>query len=92
MIAGAAKLDTSHYDVRLTLPVTVLLTLVFLQQTLDANLLSTTMQSLIDAWEEVQASGQWQELQPEAAYPVAWWLIQLEEEPQELEPPLRWSD
>jgi hypothetical protein len=25
------------------------------------------------------------------AYPAAWWLIQLEEEPQELEPPLRWS-
>ncbi|QPN69243.1 hypothetical protein [Synechococcus sp. CBW1108] len=29
--------------------------------------------------------------QPEPAYPAAWWLIQLEEEPQELEPPLRWS-
>jgi len=38
MIAGATKLDTTHYDVRLTLPVTVLLTLVFLQQTHDANL------------------------------------------------------
>ena len=53
--------------------------------------LSTTMQSLIDAWEEAQASGQWQEPQPEPAYPAAWWLIQLEEEPQELELPLRWS-
>ena len=53
--------------------------------------LSTTMQSLIDAWEEAQASGQWQEPQPEPAYPAAWWLIQLEEEPQEPEPPLRWS-
>ena len=53
--------------------------------------LSTTMQSLIDAWEEAQVSGQWQEPQPEPAYPAAWWLIQLEEEPQELEPPLRWS-
>ena len=53
--------------------------------------LSTTMQSLIDAWEEAQSSGQWQEPQPEPAYPAAWWLIQLEEEPQELEPPLRWS-
>ena len=53
--------------------------------------LSTTMQSLIDAWEEAQASGQWQEPQPEPAYPAAWWLIQLEEAPQELEPPLRWS-
>ena len=53
--------------------------------------LSTTMQSLIDAWEEAQSSGQWQEPQPEPAYPAAWWLIQLDEEPQELEPPLRWS-
>ena len=53
--------------------------------------LSTTMQSLIDAWEEAQSSGQWQEPQPEPAYPAAWWLIQLEEEQQELEPPLRWS-
>ena len=53
--------------------------------------LSTTMQSLIDAWEEAQVSGQWQEPQSEPAYPAAWWLIQLEEEPQELEPPLRWS-
>lgn len=53
--------------------------------------LSTTMQSLIDAWEEAQSSGQWQEPQPEPAYPAAWWLIQLEEEPQELELPLRWS-
>jgi hypothetical protein len=53
--------------------------------------LSTTMQSLIDAWEEAQSSGQWQEPQPEPAYPAAWWLIQLEEEPQEHEPPLRWS-
>ena len=53
--------------------------------------LSTTMQSLIDAWEEAQVSGQWQEPQPEPAYPAAWWLIQLEEEPQELELPLRWS-
>jgi hypothetical protein len=38
MIAGATKLETTHYDVRLTLPVTVLLTLVFMQQTHDANL------------------------------------------------------
>ena len=38
MIAGATKLETAHYDVRLTLPVTVLLTLVFMQQTHDANL------------------------------------------------------
>jgi len=38
MIAGATKLDTTHYDVRLTLPVTVLLTLVFMQQTQDADL------------------------------------------------------
>jgi len=38
MIAGATKLETSHYDVRLTLPVTVLLTLVFMQQTHDTNL------------------------------------------------------
>lgn len=38
MIAGATKLDTTHYDVRLTLPVTVLLTLVFLQQTHDSDL------------------------------------------------------
>ena len=53
--------------------------------------LSTTMQSLIDAWEEAQVSGQWQEPQPEPTYPAAWWLIQLEEEPQELESPLRWS-
>jgi len=53
--------------------------------------LSTTMLSIIDAWEEAQVSGQWQEPQPEPAYPAAWWLIQLEEEPQELEPPLRWS-
>ena len=30
-------------------------------------------------------------LLPEPACPAAWWLIQLEEEPQELEPPLRWS-
>ena len=53
--------------------------------------LSTTMQSLIDAWEEAQVSGHWQEPQPEPAYPAAWWLIQVGEEPQELEPPLRWS-
>ena len=32
-----------------------------------------------------------QEPQPVAVYPAALWLIQLEEEPQELEPPLRWS-
>lgn len=32
MIVGATKLDPVHYDVRLTMPVTVLLTLVFLQQ------------------------------------------------------------
>ena len=38
MIAGATKLDTQHYDVRLTLPVTVLLTLVFMQQSHDSNL------------------------------------------------------
>ena len=38
MIAGATKLDTQHYDVRLTLPVTVLLTLVFMQQSQDADL------------------------------------------------------
>lgn len=38
MIAGATKLETTHYDVRLTLPVTVLLTLVFMQQTHDENL------------------------------------------------------
>jgi len=38
MIAGATKLDTTHYDVRLTLPVTVLLTLVFMQQSHDAGL------------------------------------------------------
>jgi hypothetical protein len=53
--------------------------------------LSTTMQSLIDAWEEAQASGEWIEPAPEPIYPAAWWLIQLEEEPQELELPLRWS-
>ena len=53
--------------------------------------LSTTIQSLIDAWEEAQVSCQWQEPQPEPAYQAAWWLIQLEEEQQELEPPLRWS-
>ena len=52
--------------------------------------LSTTMQSLIDAWEEAQASGEWVEPAPEPTYPAAWWLIQLEEEPQELELPLRW--
>ena len=38
MIVGASKLETTHYDVRLTLPVTILLTLIFLQQTHDANL------------------------------------------------------
>ncbi|MFM1797849.1 MAG: hypothetical protein RLZZ117_127 [Cyanobacteriota bacterium] len=38
MIAGATKLDTTHYDVRLTLPVTVLLTLVFMQQSHDTGL------------------------------------------------------
>ena len=53
--------------------------------------LFTTMQSLIDAWEEAQSCGQWQEPQPEPAYPAFWWLIQLEKEPQELEPPKRWS-
>ena len=53
--------------------------------------ISTTMQSLIDAWEEAQASGKWVEPAPEPTYPAAWWLIQLEEEPQELELPLSWS-
>ena len=56
-----------------------------------ANALKEKAQQIIDAWEEAQASGQWQEPQPEPAYPAAWWLIQLEEAPQELEPPLRWS-
>jgi hypothetical protein len=53
--------------------------------------ISTTMQSLIDAWEEAQASGKWVEPAPEPIYPAAWWLIQLGEEPQELDLPLRWS-
>ena len=53
--------------------------------------ISTTMQSLIDAWVEAQASGEWVEPAPEPIYPAAWWLIQLEEEPQELELPLRWD-
>ena len=38
MIVGATKLDPVHYDVRLTMPVTVLLTLVFLQQGHDGDL------------------------------------------------------
>ena len=38
MIVGATKLDPVHYDVRLTMPVTVLLTLVFLQQGHDSDL------------------------------------------------------
>ena len=38
MIVGATKLDPAHYDVRLTMPVTVLLTLVFLQQGHDGGL------------------------------------------------------
>ena len=38
MIVGATKLDPAHYDVRLTMPVTVLLTLVFLQQGHDGDL------------------------------------------------------
>ena len=53
--------------------------------------ISTTMQSRIDAWEEAQASGEWVEPAPEPTCPAAWWLIQLEEEPPELELPLRWS-
>lgn len=38
MIVGATKLEATHYDVRLTMPVTVLLTLVFLQQSHNADL------------------------------------------------------
>jgi hypothetical protein len=38
MIVGATKMDPEQYEVRLTLPVTVLLTLVFLQQTHEAEL------------------------------------------------------
>lgn len=38
MIVGATKLDPSQWEVRLTLPVTVLLTLVFLQQGYSAEL------------------------------------------------------
>ena len=34
----ATKLEPTHYDVRLTMPVTVLLTLVFLQQSHNADL------------------------------------------------------
>jgi hypothetical protein len=38
MIVGATKLEPVHYDVRLTMPVTVLLTLVFLQQGHNSDL------------------------------------------------------
>lgn len=48
MIAGTTKLETTHYDVRLTLPVTVLLTIVFMQQAHDANLPQLSYLTFLD--------------------------------------------
>jgi len=48
MIVGATKLDPTHYDVRLTMPVTVLLTLVFLQQSHNADLPRLSYMTFLD--------------------------------------------
>jgi hypothetical protein len=48
MIVGATKLEPTHYDVRLTMPVTVLLTLVFLQQSHNADLPRLSYMTFLD--------------------------------------------
>ena len=48
MIVGATKLDPTHYDVRLTMPVTVLLTLVFLQQSHNSDLPKLSYMTFLD--------------------------------------------
>jgi hypothetical protein len=48
MIVGATKIDPTHYDVRLTMPVTVLLTLVFLQQSHNSDLPRLSYMTFLD--------------------------------------------
>lgn len=48
MIIGATKLEPTHYDVRLTMPVTVLLTLVFLQQSHNTDLPRLSYMTFLD--------------------------------------------
>lgn len=48
MVVGATKLDPVHYDVRLTMPVTVLLTLVFLQQGFNSDLPRLSYMTFLD--------------------------------------------
>lgn len=48
MIVGATKLEPTHYDVRLTMPVTVLLTLVFLQQSHNGDLPKLSYMTFLD--------------------------------------------
>jgi hypothetical protein len=48
MIVGATKLEPTHYDVRLTMPVTVLLTLVFLQQSHNGDLPRLSYMTFLD--------------------------------------------